>query len=70
MPETATREWLSPQDLADWLGVHVVTLREWRRTGTGPRCYVLAPQTIRYRHADVHEWLEQRADRPAGAHAG
>jgi len=47
---------MKPQDLADRLGVALITLRKWRQQGKGPRYIKLGHRTIRYRIEDVEEW--------------
>jgi predicted DNA-binding transcriptional regulator AlpA len=51
---------LSTPELADWLGVS----REWveigRSKGYGPRFVRIGPRRVRYRRADVIEWLKAR----------
>jgi excisionase family DNA binding protein len=58
---------MSEQELADYLGVHVDTVRRWRRLGTGPP-YVLVGTKPRYRPSAVEAWLdrrpEERGDQP------
>lgn len=56
-----TREWLSPQELADWLGVPVKTVYVWRQTGNGPRAFKVGKH-LRYRRADLESWLNKNAD--------
>lgn len=69
MSETATREWIGEEELAEWLGITTRLVRQWRETekSGGPRFYRLGYRTVRYRMADVEEWLSSRAsgDPPA-----
>lgn len=51
---------MTPQEVADFLGMPVATLRKWRSTGTGPPIYRLGKH-VRYRLPDVEAWLAERA---------
>lgn len=56
---------LSAQDVADYVGVPLATLYQWRCKGTAPRA-VKVGRHIRFRPADVEAWLERQSDpRPA-----
>ncbi len=48
--------WLSPQDLADELGVPVSTVYGWRHTGAGPVGHKVG-RHVRFRRSDVEAWL-------------
>ncbi len=52
---------LSPQQLADYVGVPVATVYRWRYEGTGPRG-IKVGKHVRYRRQDVEAWLETRTD--------
>jgi excisionase family DNA binding protein len=52
---------LSPQQLADYLGVPLATVYRWRYEGTGPRG-IKVGKHVRYRRQDVERWLETRTD--------
>lgn len=59
----------SPQQAADATGVARQTLAKWRCDGHGPK-YVKVGRSIRYRPADVHQWLaEQVVDPTTGGAA-
>lgn len=66
MTTTSGQQWLSPEDLADELGIPVRSVYAWRSRGAGPRGHKIG-RHVRYRRADVDAWLEQHADpaRPA-----
>lgn len=52
---------LSPPELAELLkDVPEKTLADWRSRGVGPK-FVRVGRFVRYRPADVEEWLEERA---------
>lgn len=52
---------LSPKELADYLGVPLATIYQWRHKGTGPRGHVVG-RHVRFQPADVAAWLESQAD--------
>ena len=56
---------LSPEDVADYLGLPVKTLYQWRYKGVGPPGLRIG-RHVRYRPEDVEAWLdrvsEQRGD--------
>lgn len=52
---------LSPQQLADYLGVPLATVYRWRYEGTGPRGMKVGKR-VRYRRADAEAWLDTRTD--------
>ena len=52
---------LSPQQLADYLGVPLATVYRWRCEGTGPRG-IKVGKHVRYRQRDVEAWLDTRSD--------
>jgi len=54
---------LSPTELADYLGVPVKTVYNWRTEKKGPRG-VRIGRHLRFRTTDVEAWLEQNADEP------
>lgn len=53
---------LSTDEVARLLVVPVTTLYTWRYKGTGPRAFKVGKH-LRYRFADVMDWLEKGADR-------
>jgi excisionase family DNA binding protein len=56
------REWLSEQETADLLEVHVQTLRTWRRERTGPPHYRFGRRRVRYDRREVLEWIERQRE--------
>lgn len=52
---------LSPTDLAAYLGVPLQTVYAWRCRGGGPPGYRIGKH-VRFRQAEVDEWLVSRAD--------
>jgi excisionase family DNA binding protein len=57
---------LSPKEVAEYLGVPVVTLYAWRHRGAGPTASRVG-RHLRYRREDVERWLERQAQRDAAA---
>jgi len=53
----------SIEDLADFLVVPVNTIYRWRKYGEGPRSFKVG-RHIRFRPADVTDWLEAQAQAP------
>lgn len=50
---------LTVQELAEYLGVPVATLYQWRYRREGPPGFRVG-RHVRYRRADVEDWIEQR----------
>jgi excisionase family DNA binding protein len=50
---------MTPQEVADFLGMPVATLQVWRARRTGPRAYRVGKH-VRYASEDVLTWLEKR----------
>jgi excisionase family DNA binding protein len=55
---------LSVDEVADVLGVPVRTLYQWRHKGVGPLGLRIG-RHLRYRAADVSEWIDRRAAQEA-----
>lgn len=51
---------LTPQEVADMLGLTERTLERWRITGEGPRYSKLSRSTVRYLRDDVIEFVADR----------
>ncbi len=49
---------LTTKEVADRLGVHVQTVKNWRKQGTGPPFFKIGPRLIRYLKTEVDSWLE------------
>lgn len=54
--ETASPRYVTTRQLADILGVSVVSLELWRRQGRGP-AYIRLGRAVRYDMADVETWV-------------
>lgn len=50
---------LSVQQLADYLGVPVATLYQWRWRREGPPGFRVG-RHVRYRSSDIEDWVERR----------
>lgn len=59
MTATATPEFLTAPELAEFLRVPLGTVRKWRHEGTGPRARRIGNH-LRYRRTDVEAWLRTR----------
>lgn len=56
-----TRPLMTPQQLADFLGVPLATLYQWRHRGEGPDG-IRVGRHLRYRPEVVEAWLEGKAE--------
>lgn len=59
-----TEPLLTVAEVADWLGISPQTLYYWRHTHRGPRSLTVGG-AVRYRRADIEEWLDRAAKRGA-----
>jgi predicted DNA-binding transcriptional regulator AlpA len=48
----------SARDVAEFLGVPIATLYQWRHLGTGPKAYRVG-RHLRYDPGEVRRWLEE-----------
>lgn len=55
---TLSSELMDTKELAELLGLNEMTLYNWRREGKGPP-YIRVGRRIRYKRADVDEWLQK-----------
>lgn len=53
-------EMITPEQLADYLGLSTKTLSNWRSLRIGPTAQ--RGGRIQYRKSDVEAWLKQRAE--------
>ena len=61
---------LSIHDLAEYLGVPVATIYDWRVDGKGP-CGIRVGRHVKFAQSDVQAWLDsQRESRPGRHDAG
>ena len=61
MEENKRPVFLSPQELAEFLGVPLSTIYGLRYQGKGPRGHRIG-EHVRFRREDVEAWLAARAD--------
>lgn len=54
-----TANLMNTEDLADYLGVPIETVRQWRYSRTGPPGFRLG-RRVKYRRSDVDAWIEDR----------
>lgn len=62
--DTTTRQLptlLTARQAAEYLGIRVQTLYDWRYKGTGPRS-IKAGGSIRYSALDLLEWIERSTE--------
>ncbi|WP_299166982.1 AlpA family transcriptional regulator [uncultured Arthrobacter sp.] len=60
---------LTPEDLAQRLGMSVAALSQWRYRGVGPK-FIKAGKTIRYRVSDVESWMDAQTRQQSGSAVG
>ena len=60
---TERRDWLTTEEAAEYLQVHLDTLRRWARTGVIPAAKLGNRGGFRFRREDLDRFLEGR--RPA-----
>jgi excisionase family DNA binding protein len=56
---------LTVKELAEYLGVPVATLYQWRHRGEGPPGFKVG-RHVRYRRTDIEAWIEQQLERANG----
>jgi len=56
---------LTAKQTAKYLGISEAVLRLWRAGGKGPRYFRAGEKLVRYRRADLDEWVEARLSAPA-----
>jgi predicted DNA-binding transcriptional regulator AlpA len=49
---------------ARYFSISRETLRAWRRSGRGPRCYKLGGKLVRYALADLAAWQQEQVAMP------
>ncbi len=50
-------DYLTSEEVADWIRISQSTLCRWRQRGEGPRVTWLSAKCPRYRRTDVETWL-------------
>jgi len=56
-----TKKFISPDDLADLLGISVRTIYSWRSRNLGPRG-VRVGKHLRFDWGEVERWIESQTD--------
>lgn len=56
---------LSADEVAEFLGIPVATLYQWRHKGCGPEAYRVG-RHLRYAPSTVRAWLDERLERRRG----
>lgn len=56
---------LTPKQAAKYMGISDAALRLWRAEGKGPRYFKAGEKLVRYRRADLDQWIEARLSAPA-----
>lgn len=59
--QTARRRLMTPEELAEYLGVSMYCVYSWSSRGGGPRVIHVGGR-LRYRPDDVEEWLDAVTD--------
>ncbi|MDP9427397.1 MAG: helix-turn-helix domain-containing protein [Actinomycetota bacterium] len=54
---------LPAQEVADFLGIPLTTLYQWRTKGTAPRA-IRVGRHLRFDPQDVNAWCDRNADQP------
>lgn len=60
---------LSIEDLADYLGVPVATIYDWRVDGKGP-CGVRVGRHVKFAQSDVRAWVQDHRESRPGEPSG
>lgn len=59
---------LNEQEAADFLGVSIRTMQNWRHRGGGPSYIKLNSRSVRYQLSDLKAWIEaQKAESTSDA---
>jgi excisionase family DNA binding protein len=61
MAMTGLDRLLNIEELSQYLGIPVTTLRDWRVDGVGPKAVKLG-RAIRYPESRVRDWIEEQLD--------
>lgn len=60
MDASKNQKLLTPIEVSEILGVSIETLNVWRATNRYPLPYVKAGRLVRYRLADINQFIESR----------
>ena len=61
---TEHQDSLTPKQAAKYVGISEAALRLWRADGKGPRYFRAGEKLVRYRKADLDQWIESRLSEP------
>lgn len=64
-PATGLEPLLSVEDLAEYLGIPVATIYDWRVDGKGPRA-IRVGRHVKFAVSDVNAWIAQRRESTPG----
>ena len=64
MIDATANELLTPTEAASYLKVSPRTMADWRRKRVGPP-FVRTRRAVRYRKADLDQWLERTRQQPS-----
>ncbi|GAA1548558.1 hypothetical protein GCM10009788_58100 [Nocardioides humi] len=64
-PAAGLEPLLSIEDLADYLGVPITTIYDWRVDGKGP-CGIRVGRHVKFAVSDVRDWLAQQRESASG----
>lgn len=56
-----TNTLFTPEDAANFLSIHIVTLAKWRSSGSVSLTYVKVGRAIRYRKSDLEKFLDENS---------
>ena len=54
------KEWMTPQQVADYTSFALRTLKRWRVQKSGPAYWSISSKAVRYLREDVDRWMESR----------
>jgi predicted DNA-binding transcriptional regulator AlpA len=60
MISPVVERFITEQQLADMLGINLMSAGNLRKAGKGPRFYRVTPRRIAYRLSDIEAWLATR----------
>ncbi len=61
MSELTIEQYLTTNEVAQWIRVSASTLCRWRQDGRGPRATWLSETCPRYKRSEVEKWLREAA---------
>lgn len=61
MSEMTVEQYLTTNEVAQWIRVSASTLCRWRQDGRGPQATWLSETCPRYKRSEVEKWLREAA---------